>query len=139
MNLDSYKVLKLANGEMIVCEINAINENEYDIMNPLKMEIVPRMGSKGGMGETLNLAPWLQHFSDQRYFNIDKNHCILIANASIGLSKYYEYVMKRIDASWQDGQNLVPENNLNSEEEPEADDVYNDLLKDIKPDSKLIH
>ena len=94
MNTDSYKVLKLSNGEMIVCEINDYDDKMYDIMNPLKMDVVP-IQSRSGIGETLNLTPWLQHFTDQKYFNIDKSHCILIADASVGLSKYYEYVMLR--------------------------------------------
>ena len=130
------KVLKLTNGEMIVCEINALVNDEYDIMNPLKMDIITRVGTKGGMGETLNLTPWLQHFTDQKYFNINKKQCILIADASIGLSKYYEYVMKRIDDSWKEGENLIAEKEL---PEPESDDIYNELLKNLKTDSKLIH
>lgn len=131
MNTDSYKVLKLSNGEMIVCEINAHDDKMYDIMNPLKMDVVP-IQSRSGIGETLNLTPWLQHFTDQKYFNIDKSHCILIADASVGLSKYYEYVMLRIDADWDGTDNLIPEEDIDEE-------VYDDLLREAKVDSKLIH
>ena len=131
MNTDSYKVLKLSNGEMIVCEINAHDDKMYDIMNPLKMDVVP-IQSRSGIGETLNLTPWLQHFTDQKYFNIDKSHCILIADASVGLSKYYEYVMLRIDADWDGTDNLIPEEDMDEE-------VYDDLLREAKVDSKLIH
>ena len=52
MNLDSYKVLKLSNGEMIVCEINGYNDKMYDIMNPLRMDVVPVVKREGGIGET---------------------------------------------------------------------------------------
>ena len=131
MNTDSYKVLKLSNGEMIVCEINDYDDKMYDIMNPLKMDVVP-IQSRSGIGETLNLTPWLQHFTDQKYFNIDKSHCILIADASVGLSKYYEYVMLRIDADWDGTDNLIPEEDIDEE-------VYDDLLREAKVDSKLIH
>ena len=131
MNTDSYKVLKLSNGEMIVCEINGYDDKMYDIMNPLKMDVVP-IQSRSGIGETLNLTPWLQHFTDQKYFNIDKSHCILIADASVGLSKYYEYVMLRIDADWDGTDNLIPEEDMDEE-------VYDDLLREAKVDSKLIH
>ena len=41
MNLDSYKVLKLSNGEMIVCELSAHDDKMYDIINPLRMDVVP--------------------------------------------------------------------------------------------------
>ena len=131
MNTDSYKVLKLSNGEMVVCELNGHDDKMYDIMNPLKMDVVP-IQSRSGIGETLNLTPWLQHFTDQKYFNIDKSHCILIADASVGLSKYYEYVMLRIDADWDGTDNLIPEDTSDEE-------VYDDLLREAKVDSKLIH
>jgi len=132
MNLDSYKVLKLSNGEMIVCELNAHDDMMYDIMNPLKMDVVPIQNRIGEVGETLNLTPWMHHFTDQKYFNIDKSQCILIADASVGLSKYYEYVMLRIDADWDGSNNLIPEEDMDEE-------VYDDLLREAKVDSKLIH
>ena len=131
MNTGSYKVLKLSNGEMIVCEINDYDDKIYDIMNPLRMDVVP-IQSRSGIGETLNLTPWMQHFTDQKYFKIEKNQCILIADASVGLSKYYEYVMLRIDDSWDNGDNLIPEDDTD-------EDVYDDLLEEIKAESKLIH
>ena len=132
MNTDSYKVLKLSNGEMIVCEINDYDDKIYDIMNPLRMDVIPIKSRNGGIGETLNLTPWMQHFTDQKYFNIEKNQCILIADASVGLSEYYEYVMLRIDDSWDNGDNLIPEDDTD-------EDVYDDLLEEIKAESKLIH
>ena len=135
MNLDSYKVLKLSNGEMIVCELSAHDDKMYDIINPLRMDVVPIKRRRGGIGETLNLTPWMQHFTDQKYFNIEKNQCILIADASVGLSKYYEYVMLRIDEDWEGGNNLIAED----EEEESDEDVYDDLLRQIKTNSKLIH
>ena len=133
MNTDSYKVLKLSNGEMIVCEINNYDDKIYDIMNPLRMDVVPIKSRNGGIGETLNLTPWMQHFTDQKYFNIDKSHCILIADASVGLSKYYEYVMLRIDDGWENEDKLLPD------DESDNDDIYDELLMDAKTDSKLIH
>ena len=42
--------------------------------------------------------------------------------------------MLRIDEEWDNGNNLI------SEDEEESDeDIYNELLKEIKTDSKLIH
>jgi hypothetical protein len=101
-------------------------------MNPLKMDVVPIQNRIGEVGETLNLTPWMHHFTDQKYFNIDKSQCILIADASVGLSKYYEYVMLRIDADWDNSVNLIPEEDMDEE-------VYDDLLREAKVDSKLIH
>ena len=38
---------------MIVCEINDYNDKMYDIMNPLRMDVVPVVKREGGIGETL--------------------------------------------------------------------------------------
>ena len=134
MNVDSYKILKLSNGEMIICELNNHANNSYEILNPLKMEVIARMTPKGP-AETLNLTPWLQHFSDQKYFNIEKEQIILQANASIGLSKYYEYIMHRIDDSWEHGNNLVPE----GLEEIDDEDVYDELLSELEAENDTVH
>ena len=51
----------------------------------------------------------------------------------MGLSKYYEYVMLRIDDSWENEEKLM------SDDEPDNDDIYDELLLNAKTDSKLIH
>ena len=38
---------------MIVCEINGYNDKMYDIINPLRMDVVPVVRREGGIGETL--------------------------------------------------------------------------------------
>ena len=85
MNLENYKILKLSNKEMIVCEVSGETKDNYEISNPLKMDIVSKLNSVGQINEILNLRPWLQHFSEQRYFEVQKSQCILVANASVGL------------------------------------------------------
>ena len=45
----------------------------------------------------------------KEYILKQKEQIILQANASIGLSKYYEYIMHRIDDSCEHGNNIVPE------------------------------
>tara|TARA_R100001377_G_scaffold32344_1_gene17647 strand:- start:1020 stop:1400 length:381 start_codon:yes stop_codon:yes gene_type:complete len=126
MNIENYKILKLVNCEMIVCEMIGDSPHNYEIINPLKMDVENKMNS----GETLNLSPWLQHFTEQKYFSIPKLQCVLIADASVGLSKYYEHVIRKIDTDWNNEEAISP-----SEEE----DVYDDLLMEAKLDSKLIH
>ena len=98
MNLENYKILKFANNEMIICEISGETVDNYEVSNPLKMDVIPKLSSNGQINEILNLKPWLQHFSEQRYFESNKSHCILIADASTGLSRYYEHVIRKIDA-----------------------------------------
>ena len=43
--------------------------------------------------------------------------------------------MLRIDEEWDSGNNLMSED----EEDPDEDELYNELLKEIKTDSKLVH
>ena len=43
--------------------------------------------------------------------------------------------MLRIDEEWDSGNNLISED----EEDPDEDELYNELLKEIKTDSKLVH
>jgi len=126
MNIENYKILKLVNSEMIVCEMNNESSQHYEIINPLKMDIE----NKSPSGETLNLSPWLQHFTEQKYFNIPKFQCVIIADASVGLSKYYEHVIRKINTEWNNEEVI-------SSDEDEA--VYDDLLMEAKSDSKLIH
>ena len=126
MNIENYKILKLVNSEMIVCEMNNESPQHYEIINPLKMDIE----NKSPSGETLNLSPWLQHFTEQKYFNIPKFQCVIIADASVGLSKYYEHVIRKINTEWNNEEVI-------SSDEDEA--VYDDLLMEANSDSKLIH
>ena len=55
MNLENYKILKLSNKEMIVCEVSGETKDNYEISNPLKMDIVPKLNSVGQMMKNLNL------------------------------------------------------------------------------------
>ena len=132
MNLENYKILKLSNKEMIVCEVSGETKDNYEISNPLKMDIVPKLNSVGQISEILNLRPWLQHFSEQRYFEVQKSQCILVANASVGLSQYYEHVIRKIDEDWSDEAILSPDDS-------DDEDVYDELLMDAETESKLIH
>ena len=130
MNESTCKVLKLTNGEDIVCELGDGNtENEYEIGYPLKMEVQSKM-TKNGIIESLNLTRWIGPYTEQPFFLIKTSHILLIAEASHGLSRYYEHVIRKIDTDWNNEEAISP-----SEEE----DVYDDLLMEAKLDSKLIH
>ena len=43
------------------------------------------------------MSRWIQPYSDEDFFYIDKSSVMLMAPASIGLSRYYEYVIKTLD------------------------------------------
>ena len=130
MNLENYKILKLSNKEMIICEMSSESPDSYEIINPLKMDVMPRMSANGEVNEVLNLRPWLQHISEQKYISVNKSHCIIIVDASVGLSRYYEHFIRKIE----DDDNESNEEMLSPEK-----DEYDELLLEAKTDSKLIH
>ena len=129
MNQTIYKVVKLTNGEDIICSLSdAVVDGKYEIAYPLKMQVISQLTPMGPV-DSLNLSMWMAPYTEKICFNIEEQHILLIAEASIGLSKYYEHVMHQIDTST--GQNNLDD--INDE------DVYDDLLNDFEVPNKLIH
>jgi|TARA_B110000259_G_C13993737_1_gene393594 hypothetical protein len=92
----SYQVIKLSNGEDIVCEVLEIKDTQINISEPLKMETINKV-TDNGASESLALGRWLQPYSDENIFQIERNSIVIMTPASIGLIKYYEYVMTTIE------------------------------------------
>jgi|TARA_B110000967_G_scaffold101907_1_gene104599 hypothetical protein len=132
MNQTVYKIVKFTNGEEIICELSdeAI-DGEYEIGFPLKMQIVSQPTQKGSI-DSLNLSRWIGPYTEQSYFTIREHHILIIAEASVGLSRYYEHVMSQFEA-WDD-----PEVR-NRLDEIDDSDVYDDLLKELEVTNKSIH
>ena len=134
MNESTCKVVKLTNGEDIVCELSDGNtENEYEIGYPLKMEIQSKM-TKNGVIESLNLTRWIGPYTEQSFFLIKTSHILLIAEASHGLSRYYEHVIRELD-EW-DSDKVKKRQTLDTIDNEE---VYDELLTEFKIPNKLIH
>ena len=95
----SYQVIKLSNGEDIVCRVhkntNSSETQKVKISSPLRMETITRDTSKGTV-ESLALSRWVQPYSDEKTFNVERNSVVIMTPASVGLSRYYEYVLKNI-------------------------------------------
>ena len=101
MNNVSYTIVKLTNGEDIICELEEKSKNVYEIQNPL--QIIPtRDVQNGGVQEGLSLGRWCHPFTDQTYFSIPVDAGVTTAKASPGLSKYYEYILKRTEQRYLD-------------------------------------
>ena len=143
MNDISYTVLKLANGEDIICEVDFEQYNVeadlpqriYEIQNPLLITHTKEM-SPEGIREGLNLSRWFQPFTEQKYFSIPATSVVTSAEASPGLAKYYEYVLKRIS---RDISEIVHELEQKKLDDYTNDEIYDELLEEEESPSKLIH
>jgi hypothetical protein len=141
MNDVSYTVLKLANGEDIICEVDfeqynvkkELTKRVYEIQNPLLITHTKEM-SPEGVREGLSLSRWFQPFTEQKYFSIPATTVVTSAAASPGLSKYYEYVLKRIGDEYDE---IVT--NEKELDDYTNDEVYDELLEEEESPSKLIH
>ena len=133
MNIDtSYKIVKLTNGEELICEINDVVDNgEYKINFPLKMEVRTTV-TKEGVVDSLNLSRWIGPYTEQSFFSIKRDHVLVIANASVGLSRYYEHIMKEI-------KQLDAPEKRSILDDVDDEDVYNELLSELETENDTIH
>ena len=88
-------MVKLSNGEDIICKVENELDSTLQISSPLKMETYSRTTSKG-LVESLGLSRWVQPYSDEKKFTIQKNTVVLMTPVSVGLQKYYEYVIENM-------------------------------------------
>ena len=94
--MSSYQIIKLKNGEDLICNVLDNENGRLKVSSPLKMETVNRISTKG-LTESLALTRWIQPYSDEEHFFIEANSIVIMAPASVGMTKYYEYVLKSYD------------------------------------------
>ena len=90
-------MVKLSNGEDIICKVENELDSTLQISSPLKMETYSRTTSRG-LVESLGLSRWVQPYSDEKEFTIQKTTVVLMTPVSVGLQKYYEYVIENMGA-----------------------------------------
>ena len=122
-------VVKLTNGEDIVCEVNEDTGSQLKISSPLKMDTIVRTTTKGVV-ESLSLARWVQPYSDEKYFNIEKMSIVVMTPASVGLSRYYEYVLQNINE-------VVQRNGPSIKQLKKIEEEEMDLEEDLVSDEDL--
>ena len=131
-----YKIVKLTNGEDIICIVKSELGEECEISYPLLMQTLPRRTPKGFV-ESLSLSRWLQPFTEESLFKIKNDKIILMTDASPGLCKYYEYVLSKIDSP--NDNEVFDEKNFSKEEVNDDEEIYEELLSDMDIDSDSIH
>ena len=133
-NDTTYKIIKLVNGETIIATLTSDDINEIEVQNPLLMNIIPHE-SEFGERESLNLCRWIEPYTEQKYFTITKSTIVTTAIVSEGLTRYYEYFIKKLD-NWKE------ENNPESKsfvEEYTDEEIYDEILDELETVSKSIH
>ena len=133
MNNVSYTIVKLTNGEDIICELEEKSKSVYEIQNPLQI-ITTRDVQNGGVQEGLSLGRWCHPFTDQTYFSIPVDAVVTTAKASPCLSKYYEYILKRTEQRYLD-YNREP----TDEELEEIDIEVEEEFLELESPSNKIH
>ena len=129
----SYQVIKLSNGEDIIAGVEPIDSGKFKLTAPLKMRTVTKT-TETGMVESLGLARWVQVYSDEPYYNIEKNSVVLMTPASEGLCRYYEYVLKSMHQTKMKSPTDQELDDIELEE-----DMLDDSLEDWDQEIKVYH
>jgi hypothetical protein len=142
--MSSYQIIKLKNGEDLICNVLDNENGRLKVSSPLKMETVNRI-SKKGLTESLALTRWIQPYSDEEHFFIETNSIIIMTPASVGMTRYYEYVLKSYDglvlkeAKEERVEKIRSEKQKSSKLEVDDDLTESDLKDYLFNDKKTIH
>ena len=142
--MSSYQIIKLKNGEDLICNVLDNENGRLKVTTPLKMETVNRI-SKKGLTESLALTRWIQPYSDEDHFFIESNSIIIMTPASVGMTRYYEYVLKSYDglvlksAKEETVEKIRSEKQKSSKLEVDDDLTESDLKDYLFSDKKTIH
>ena len=142
--MSSYQIIKLKNGEDLICNVLDNENGRLKVSSPLKMETVNRL-SKKGLTESLALTRWIQPYSDEEHYFIESNSIIIMTPASVGMTKYYQYVLKSYDglvlksAKEETVEKIRSEKQKSSKLEIDDDMVESDLRDYLYTDKKTIH
>ena len=142
--MSSYQIIKLKNGEDLICNVLDNENGRLKVSSPLKMETVNRL-SKKGLTESLALTRWIQPYSDEDHYFIESNSIIIMTPASVGMTRYYQYVLKSYDglvlknAKEETVEKIRSEKQKSSKLEIDDDMVESDLRDYLYTDKKTIH
>ena len=124
MTDNTTRVIKLANGESIVCTCIPTRTDEgsdkLHIIQPLKMELKNRV-TKKGVVEALSLSRWLQPFTESDEFDIEKSNIVTVTSASYALNNYYNFMLQSFSEADAEQNEPLIQRKVNDDEEDELD------------------
>jgi len=134
----SHKIMKLTNGEEIVCQMDdKIVNDEYQLNYPLKIDVRAQMTEKGVV-EALNLSRWVGSYTSQSLFSVKTEHVLLVAEASEGLCRYYDHVVEEIKRI--ENKAITKAISINDYlDDIDDEDVYDELLDESLSSDDTIH
>jgi hypothetical protein len=136
---NNIKIMKLSSGEEIISRLDEENQDhprDWKIESPLKLMTVPKI-SDGGLEEQISLTRWI-HFAEESAVSIPKSQVLGMATATVGLSKFYEYCLKKIDGEF-DLYDDPSDSDLMMIEEEEWEEEMEDMMDSYDTPSKIYH
>ena len=116
------KIMKLSSGEEIVSTlIDDSNPRTFNVQSPLKLQSVPKM-TKYGIEESISLTRWM-HFAEETNVDVPKTQVLGVATASVGLSRFYDYCLKKMNTESDIGEEPT-DRDLDSIEEDEWEEEF---------------
>ena len=133
--MNKYSVLKLSNGEDIICRIVDSSKEKVKIEDPLLLDVQQITDKDGRIKESLGLIRWIKPFTEEEEYFIEKNSIVITVPASSGLSKYYEHVLKRLDKPVI--RETLSDEIIEDDLDQMTDDEIIELMEDVK--TRTIH
>ena len=133
--MNKYSVLKLSNGEDIVCRVVESSKEKIKIEDPLLLDVQQITDKDGRIKESLGLIRWIKPFTEEEEYFIEKNSIVITVPASSGLSKYYEHVLKRLDKPVI--RETLPDEIIEDDLDQMTDEEIIELIEDVK--TRTIH
>ena len=144
MTDNTTRVIKLANGESIVCTCIPTRTDEgsqtLHVLHPLKMELKNRI-TKKGVVEALSLSRWLQPFTESDEFDIEKSTIITVTPASYALNNYYQTMLNSYSAADAEANEPIVQRTREDEEDEFEDtetvrEMFNEYVSTLSGQNK---
>ena len=133
--MNKYSVLKLSNGEDIVCRIVEASKEKVKVEDPLLLDVQQITDKQGKIKESVGLIRWIKPFTEEEEYFIEKNSIVITVPASSGLSKFYEHVLKRLDKPVI--RETLPDEIIEDDLDQMTDEEIIELMEDVK--TRTIH